>query len=235
MIRTLLSRLAAALGLAVAATAAVVALPGTAVAGGLCELDRPCSYLTYNSATATVTARISDFDATEDDPADFFQVRWTINRNGAVQTFPQQKIAHDFRNSFTYASFGPIAPADRGFVIDYSAQSCISGVFGSSCSPWETESIVPLPYGPDTCAAGYVWRDAFPGDHICVTPASRNQAASDNAAAASRVNPQGAYGPNTCVNGYVWRVARSTDLVCVTPAIRTQTANENANPNAHRA
>lgn len=94
---------------------------------------------------------------------------------------------------------------------------------------------MPLPYGPDTCAQGFVWRDAFAGDHVCVSPGSRNQAASDNAAAPNRVNPFGAYGPQTCVNGYVWRAARASDVVCVTPGIRQQTANENANAFAHRA
>jgi len=41
-------------------------------------------------------------------------------------------------------------------------------------------------YGPDTCRQGFVWRDAFPGDNVCVIPASRDRAAADNAAAASR-------------------------------------------------
>ena len=34
-----------------------------------------------------------------------------------------------------------------------------------------------LPYGPDTCKNGYVWRDAIPGDHVCVVPDSRSTAA----------------------------------------------------------
>jgi hypothetical protein len=229
MIKPLISRIATVLGGAALAAAAVVGFAGTANATGLCQLDRPCTNLNYNSATAKVTASISPGNV----EYDFFQVRWTINRNGAVQTFGQQRVNP---SADTTATFGPIAPADRGYVIGYSAQSCSKNFFGdTSCTPWETKSIVPLPYGPDTCAARYVWRDAFPGDHVCVSTDSRNQAASDNAAAASRVNPNGAYGPNTCVNGYVWRVARSTDLVCVTPAVRTQTANENANPTAHRA
>jgi len=104
----------------------------------------------------------------------------------------------------------------------------------SSCTGWDPSSILPLPYGPDTCAQGYVWRDAFPGDHVCVTTGSRDQAASDNAAAPGRVDPHGAWGPQTCINGFVWRVARPSDLVCVTTGIRQQSANENANPLAHR-
>ncbi|MEH2393254.1 MAG: hypothetical protein V7K21_16915 [Nostoc sp.] len=29
-------------------------------------------------------------------------------------------------------------------------------------------------YGSDTCISGYVWREAFPGDHVCVTRAVRS-------------------------------------------------------------
>lgn len=81
----------------------------------------------------------------------------------------------------------------------------------------------------DTCRQGYVWREAFRGDHVCVTPATRTQAAYDNSQANARVEPGGgAYGPNTCRSGYVWREARPGDLVCVTPETRTQTAYDNS-------
>ncbi|GCE30222.1 hypothetical protein KDA_57060 [Dictyobacter alpinus] len=83
------------------------------------------------------------------------------------------------------------------------------------------------PYGPDTCISGYVWREAFTDDHVCVTPDQRTQAAFDNSQARYRVNPHGAYGPSSCRNGYVWREAGPNDLVCVTPAQRTQTADDN--------
>src|SRR5450432_3389008 len=82
---------------------------------------------------------------------------------------------------------------------------------------------------------GWVWREAYTNDHVCVTPETRTQAAADNAAAPSRVNPHGAYGPDTCVQGYVWREADSSDHVCVTPAIRTQTAEDNAQAANRRA
>ena len=42
----------------------------------------------------------------------------------------------------------------------------------------------PLPYGPDTCIQGYVWREAQPSDHVCVTPPIRDATAQQNAAAA---------------------------------------------------
>ena len=43
------------------------------------------------------------------------------------------------------------------------------------------------PFGPDTCVSGYVWREAYPNDHVCVLPATRTQAGSDNSQAAGRV------------------------------------------------
>jgi flagellar basal body L-ring protein FlgH len=89
-------------------------------------------------------------------------------------------------------------------------------------------------YGPATCLTGYVWRDAFPGDTVCVTPATRTRAAQDNAAAASRRDPSAGYGPNGCQSGYVWREARASDLVCVTPNIRTQAKADNATAAARR-
>ncbi|WP_291836159.1 SH3 domain-containing protein [Limimaricola sp.] len=91
-----------------------------------------------------------------------------------------------------------------------------------------------LPYGPDTCKDGFVWRDAVPGDHVCVTPAARAQAAHENAIAGSRVNPTGAYGPNSCKPGFVWREAYSGDVVCVTPVRRTAVHQENADGPSHR-
>jgi hypothetical protein len=83
-------------------------------------------------------------------------------------------------------------------------------------------------YGPDTCAPGYVWRDAFPGDHVCVIPDVRDQAAADNAAASQRVDPGGPYGPDSCRQGYVWREASPADHVCVTPDVRQRTQDDNA-------
>jgi hypothetical protein len=100
----------------------------------------------------------------------------------------------------------------------------------TSCTPAQD-----LPYGPDTCTQGSVWREAFTGDTVCVTPDRRDQAFADNAAAETRREPDGGvYGPATCQSGYVWREARPEDLVCVTPETRTLTAVENAQANQHR-
>ena len=42
-------------------------------------------------------------------------------------------------------------------------------------------------YGPDTCLQGYVWREAFPGDHVCVIGETRSKAAADNRQANARI------------------------------------------------
>lgn len=92
-----------------------------------------------------------------------------------------------------------------------------------------TPSPESLPYGRWTCKNGFVWREAYRGDVVCVTPQTRAQAAYDNSQASYRINPGGGdYGAFTCKQGFVWREATQGDLVCVTPAIRTQTAYDNS-------
>ncbi len=96
--------------------------------------------------------------------------------------------------------------------------------------PWNPITLAsePAPYGPDTCKQGFVWREAVPNDHVCVTPQTREQARADNAIGAERREPNGgAYGPDTCKQGFVWREATSSDHVCVTPQVRTNTAEDN--------
>ena len=77
------------------------------------------------------------------------------------------------------------------------------------------------------CIQGYVWREAIPGDHVCVTPEARAQVQRDNNEALNRRDTKGPQGPNTCVEGYVWREAAPGDYVCVRPEIRAQAQREN--------
>ena len=107
-------------------------------------------------------------------------------------------------------------------------------VAGSGSGGAPADPGASLPYGPDTCKDGYVWRDIYPGDHVCVTPESRAKAAHENAIAGSRVDPAGAYGPNSCKPGFVWREAYSGDKVCVTGERRTEVGVENAEGPSHR-
>jgi len=80
----------------------------------------------------------------------------------------------------------------------------------------------------DLCKSGYVWREAAKGDHVCVTPETRTQAASDNAAWRSRRTPMyRVTGSDTCLSGFVWREAVPTDHVCVLPATRAAANEDN--------
>ena len=85
-----------------------------------------------------------------------------------------------------------------------------------------------LPYGPDTCIQGLVWREARPGDTVCVRPEDRARTAQENATAADRVDPNGAYGPQSCKQGFVWREAFDGDTVCVTPDTRRENLEWNS-------
>lgn len=93
----------------------------------------------------------------------------------------------------------------------------------------------PLPYGPDTCINGYVWREARPGDTVCVTPGTRDQIAAENADAGANRDPSQAYGPQSCAQGYVWRQAFDGDTICVTPGVRSATLADNAAADTRKA
>jgi hypothetical protein len=80
----------------------------------------------------------------------------------------------------------------------------------------------------DACMQGFVWREAFSEDHVCVTPQVRMGAAQDNQLAASRRSPNGGlYGVDSCLQGFVWREAAPSDHVCVPPSTRQHTAEDN--------
>ena len=106
---------------------------------------------------------------------------------------------------------------------------------GKSTTTDKTQSPTGPAYGPDTCIQGYVWREAVPADHVCVTPETREQTLADNALADSRRNPDGGdYGPDTCLQGYVWREAVADDHVCVEPGTRDQAYEDNALADSRR-
>jgi hypothetical protein len=84
----------------------------------------------------------------------------------------------------------------------------------------ETEAVGQT--GSSVCKQGFVWRQAYAGDELCVTPQARDQAAADNLSAPRRQAQNG-----QCTSGYVWRQASPQDHVCVTAQTRAQTAQEN--------
>lgn len=130
-------------------------------------------------------------------------------------------LLHEVRNGTPYLlrtgpGGGPAQSLNANGV-----QISVNGLAGDNATVTITTDIV------NRCLVGYVWREARPGDLVCVTPATRSQVAADNAVAASRWT-NGPYGPHTCVTGYVWREAFTGDDVCVTPAQRSQAAADNA-------
>jgi hypothetical protein len=125
------------------------------------------------------------------------------------------------------------------------AGRCRSGPFDPPCrSPMQscgTNRCWNVPYGCDQCQPGYVWRDAFGSDHICVTGGRREQIATENANAHRTVDPECRaglktcpYGPSQCRQGYVWRDLRRGDHVCVTGDSRQLGFEENQKPKANR-
>jgi len=110
------------------------------------------------------------------------------------------------------------------------------GTVRTSPSPPPPTRTSPPPPPEDTCIQGYVWREAIPGDHVCVTPEVRDQAGEENRLADSRRSPTGgAYGPDTCLQGYVWREVVPSDHVCVTPLTRDQVQQDNGLADSRRA
>jgi fibronectin type 3 domain-containing protein len=90
-------------------------------------------------------------------------------------------------------------------------------------------TLTNLPYGPDTCKMGYVWREVIPEDHVCVTGDIRSQTAAENLLVDDRRSATDrTYGLDTCVYGYVWREAFPGDNVCVPGTSRDQAASDNA-------
>ena len=88
----------------------------------------------------------------------------------------------------------------------------------------EVEALgVPSDLNPETCAEGFVWREAMPEDKVCVTRRRREAVASANASG-SRMR--------TCPSGQVHRLAASrpgdSDILCVSPAERALVREENA-------
>jgi hypothetical protein len=95
----------------------------------------------------------------------------------------------------------------------------------TQCRDVEVEG-VPRDLTPETCAEGFVWREATPADKVCVTRRRREAVARANASGTQMA---------TCPSGQVHRLAAEprlgvarADLICVSPAERNLVREENA-------
>lgn len=155
-------------------------------------------------------------------PPDFYQVRWTKGDGPETQS-QSPKIG-----TSSYQAGWVLPNADPNRVYGFIVQACQSHLAASStCSGWSPMRYYK-PYGPNMCRSGFVWREAFQGDVVCVAPGTRGQAKADNQQAAARRADPNSSSNLICKNGYVWREASPDDHVCVTPATRQQTHNDNA-------
>src|SRR5215467_10147878 len=89
------------------------------------------------------------------------------------------------------------------------------------CAGWlEIMSALPTQaagdFGPDTCLQGWVWREAIPSDHVCVTPEIRAQTANDNSQASARRNSLNiwhtTYNPPNPCNGDTCQTTNSSPI-----------------------
>jgi hypothetical protein len=175
---------------------------------------------------------------------DYYNVNYTVE-GGRVQT-----IKHDDDGDWGYQRIDGLLPG-RNYTVN--VQGCRTGLVtplvGPKCYDWGpvVQFTTTLPYGPDTCKPGFVWRDAVPGDHICVTPERRQKVADDFHTAKSRRAPSEEFciyvadpiacgrGQKPCLEGFVPRdVPGENVIVCVDQKEADLIAQENANPNANR-
>lgn len=87
-------------------------------------------------------------------------------------------------------------------------------------------------HDPDTCKPGWVWREARPTDHVCVTDETRRDTELENRLALSRQLASGNY---TCKSPFVWRDAFPGDTTCVPLESRSRAFKDNAAAAERRA
>jgi hypothetical protein len=172
---------------------------------------------------------------------DHYNIRWSENGG------PVKQVEREGDKYFRY-----LTPFRPGVAYLVAVQGCDKPFAGKSqCTSWDEAFCGPAGSpcdgtqrpppstsskpAADACASGYVWREARPTDHVCVTPASRDRVGQENRNASQRWDSAGAYGPKTCVQGYVWREAFQGDTVCVSPARRTEVKKENSLAASRRA
>jgi hypothetical protein len=157
---------------------------------------------------------------------DVYNVRWGIVGAGQNQEEVHQRCSPADRPPSECHDGKGVNP---GVPWSIAVQACHTRFLQTSeCSQWSSFTI--LPFGPDTCIFGFVWREVVPSDHVCVSPQERDTVRADNGQAAARRSPHGGpFGADTCIQGFVWREATGPgDHVCVTLQQRQQARDDNA-------
>ncbi len=115
------------------------------------------------------------------------------------------------------------------------ALAAIAVLVGLPLSPQLSGAQTHNQTSPGRCRLGFVWREAGPGDRVCVEAWAHARVLQENAdnRLHSISRPLGA--PPKCVAGYVFRQAFVRDLVCVTPTSHAQAEDENALGPSRRA
>ena len=180
------------------------------------------------------------FDAT--DPFHYFTVEYRRN-DGWDAGFPSSIVLiHEIkrRSDNRYYSYllrdraGARAPVQS--IVRNGVSITVVGSSGNRATVRISSSAAAGPsnparfvFGPNTCARGYVWREADDADWVCVTPKVRTQTLHDNASAASRRNLGG--GPNGARTPAVKGSSGGTHsraTMFVRPQIRDQAGRDNA-------
>jgi len=183
-----------------------------------CSSDRPCILRLRQNAKVLQVG----WDGQKD--YDAYNLRWS--KSGRAKSQSQIELEGGAGGIYEISNIQPCATYSLG------VRGCDKLLPGKSrCSAWATASFITQPellLGPDSCQKAYVWRAAYPGDHVCVPARRHNQAVIDNEQANSRRDLHvGQSVPDGCISGYVWREARAEDHVCVTPETRSQVQADN--------
>jgi fibronectin type 3 domain-containing protein len=193
--------------------------------------DSPAVEVTATTKTVvvgSVPSAPTDFVATANSDTSI-SLTWTASTNATSYKLERKDGAAAFTQIATPTT---TSYNDTGLttLTTYTYRLTASNATGDSpTAEVSATTLTNLPYGPDTCKFGYVWREVIPEDHVCVTGDIRSQVAAENLLVDERRSATDrTYGLDTCVYGYVWREAFPGDNVCVPGTSRDQAAADNA-------
>lgn len=150
-------------------------------------------------------------------------------------------IHHDDDGSWGYQRLEGLAPGRTYYFEVQGCSKSLAGLLEDNCRGW-SQVYGAATLDPRLCISGYVWREAVPGDLVCVLPEERdihipNDNAQHSARSQLRFVPDGCPLINhkarscrvlECIAPFVWRFVTPADKVCVPPERAAQVAADNA-------